>query len=244
MLKKILFKSVAGTAALGSALALTTVAGPATISAAPELRHVACSYPAEEASTTDVQLRRSMGRFGAVNRAVVTVTAGDAPAEGRVRLQVNGTTRATKRLNDNGMATFGLPRYLRALSTHSVTATFIPADDCVTTRSRDAGSYTVYKRGTQTAVVAPDRVRGRRPVVRVDVGSVIPRDPRGKVRVVVRRDGRPVANRVARLDSAGDARLRFRKMRVGSYQVRVRYLGAINFTRSTEATSFRVRRPR
>lgn len=244
MFKRILVKSVAGVAAVGSALAMTVVAGPATTSAAPELRAVACSYPAEEQSTTTLELLRSFGRFGDINRAVATVTTATGPAEGRVRLLVNGNLRAVKKLNANGQATFGLPRYLRAQSTHSIIVKYVPADDCAATRSRDAGHYSVVKRRTQTEVNAPNRVRGRNPVARVQVSSVVPRSPRGKVRVIIRRDGRAVADRVVRLNRDAAARVRFRKMRVDTYKVRVRYLGAMNFTRSTDTTSFRVRRPR
>lgn len=244
MLKKILFKSVAGTAALGSALALAALAGPATTTAAPELRNVACEYPAEEASTTTLELLRSVGRFGDVNRAFVTVTTPSGPPAGQVRLRVNGTLRATKPLNDNGEATFGLPRYLRAQATHSITARFVPVDDCQVSRSADTASYTVFRRATQTVVTAPNRVRTRNPVAHVDVSSVIPREPRGKVRVIVSRDGNAVADRVARLGSDGAVSLTFRKLRVGTYQVRARYLGAMNFQRSGDGTAFRVRRPR
>lgn len=242
MFTKILFRSVAGTTALGSALAVSLIAGPGTVTASPEIRNVACEYPAAASSETALTLLNSMGRFGDVNRATVQVTSGNTTPAGQVQFAINGNTRATRPLSANGTATFGLPGYLPAKTTHSVTATFVPADACAVEGSSDSSSYTVFRRGTKATAAAPDRVRGKRPVVRVSVDSGLPRDARGKVRVVLRRGGKIRANRVVRL-SDGSAVVRFRKMRVGDYKVRVRYLGARNFKRSTNVTTFGVQRP-
>lgn len=243
MFTKILFRSVAGTTALGSALAVSLIAGPGTVTAAPEIRNVACEYAPAGKTSTDLTLQKSLGFFGDANRATVQVSNGNTTPDGEVLFAVDGKTRAVRQLNASGTATFGLPGYLGAGVDHVVTATFVPADECTWVGSSDTDYYSVFRRGTKTGAAAPDRVRGKNPVVRVSVDSGLPRDARGKVRVVLRRDGKIRASRVVRL-SDGAAVVRFRKMVVGDYKVRVRYLGARNFKRSTNVTTFGIQRAR
>lgn len=161
MLTTITLRSIAGATALGSALAVSSLTGPGAEVAAPGIRNVACEYAPAGTSTTDLTLQRSLGRFGDANRATVVVAAGDTVPEGRVRLALDGTTRAVKPLNPTGTATFGLPGHLHADLTHTVTATFVPAEACAVDGSSDSAYYTVFKRGTKTGVAAPGGARGR-----------------------------------------------------------------------------------
>lgn len=250
MFKKILLRSFVGTTVLSSALAVSLVANPAATSA-PELRtvdnHCEEPYPGSVTTSTDIDLRTPVGVYGAFNTATATVSASEDVSDGTVRFVVttDGSTvnTQTRPVNANGVATISLPRYLKAASTYTISATYVPEECSVLAGSSSSpdGSYTVYKRGTQTVADAPSRARGRRPVVKVAVDSGLPRYAQGKVRIAISRRDNVLASRVVGLND-GSARALFRTMRPGRYDVAVRYLGARNFRASSDGDGFRIRR--
>lgn len=247
MFKKVLLRSLVGTTALGSALAMSVVAGPATVTTAPEIRTVACDYPANVTTTTDITLNTPVALYGAFNTATATVSAGEGTPEGTVEFTVtrDDTTVGTwsRTLNANGKATISLPRYLNAQATYTIEAAYVPTEcsEFKPSEADPAANLSVYKRGTSLDTRAPHRARGQRPYVAVSVDSGLPRDAAGKVRIIIKRAGKVRANRVVRL-SDGSARAVFRKMAPGKFSVQTRYLGTRNFSRSTDTNGFVVRR--
>ena len=249
MFKKILLRSVASTAAIGSALAVSLVATPAVVTTAPEIRNVACDlkYPSSVSTTTQLALGRSFGAYGVPNSAKAQVSSDAARTPvGKVRFRLfnpdGSLRRAWKVRLRNGEATVGLPRRLGAQNTYIVRANYIPPDCSIFQRSASAPAYyTVNKAGTRTVVRAPDRTRGQNGRVNVTMRTGSPFTPQGKVRIVVKRGDRVVARQVRKLND-GKTTAVFRKFAVGKFNVRGVYLGAKNFKRSAGNTSFRVTR--
>jgi hypothetical protein len=251
MFKKILLRSVASTAAIGSALAVSLVATPAVVTTAPEIRNVACEvkYPGSVSTTTQLSLGRYVGAYGVPNFATARVSRDEAGAKtpvGKVRFRIfnpNGKVRRawTVRLR-NGEATVGLPRRLGAQNTYTVRANYIPPDCSIFQRSASAPAYyTVNKAGTRTVVRAPDRTRGQNGRVNVALRSAN-FTPQGKVRIVIKRGDRVVARQVRKLNTNGRVSAGFRKFAVGKFNVRAVYLGTPNFKRSAGNATFRVTR--
>jgi hypothetical protein len=251
LFKKILLRSVASTAAIGSALAVSLVATPAVVTTAPEIRQVACDlpYPSSVSTTTQLSLGRYVGAYGVNNFATARVSrdeAGKKTPVGQVRFRImnpNGEVRRAWKVRlRNGEATVGLPRRLGAQTTYTVRANYVPPSCSIFQRSASAPAYyTVNKAGTRTVVRAPDRTRGQNGRVNVRLRTGSPFTPQGKVRIVVKRGDRVVARQVRRLND-GRVSTQFRKFAVGSFDVRAVYLGAKNFKRSAGNTSFRVTR--
>jgi hypothetical protein len=253
MFKKILLRSVASTAAIGSALAVSLVATPAVVTTAPEIRTVACEvpYPSSVSTTTQLSLGRSVGAYGVSNMATARVSrdeAGGKTPGGRVRFRLfnpNGAVRNSWTVQlRNGEATVGLPARLGAQSTYTVRANYIPPSCSVFQGSQSAPAYyTVNKAGTRTVVNAPNRTRAQKGRVNVAVRTGSPFTPQGKVRVVVKRNGngKVVARQVRKLQG-GTTTAVLRKFAPGRFNVRVVYLGTKNFKRSTGNDTFRVTR--
>ena len=255
MFKKLLLRSVATSAAVGSVFAASLVATPAVVATAPEIRTVACDYPATAATETVLDLSREGGHYGAINWATATVSAtdgGNAVPTGAVRFAVRDQTRgvvtdaATVGLDGNGQAELRLNRYLRANRTYMVTATYIPDDTCEfqVSEARTASFYFVFKRNTSTAVDAPSVRRFTRPAVTVSVGNRYFEERLwGKVRVVITKKGSNKALRATttRLTDRA-ATVSFKRLNPGLYTAKVRYLGNVNYAASSGADGFRVRR--
>jgi hypothetical protein len=251
LFKKILLRSVASTAAIGSALAVSLVATPAVVTTAPEVRNVACEvkYPGSVSTTTQLSLGRYVGAYGVANFATARVSRDEANAKtpvGRVRFRLinpDGTLRRAWKVQlRNGEATVGLPRRLGAQNTYTVRANYIPPDCSIFQRSASAPAYyTVNKAGTRTVVRAPDRTHGQNGRVNVRLRTASPFTPQGKVRIVVKRGDRVVARQVRKLND-GKVSANFRKFAVGKFNVRAVYLGAKNFKRGAGNTGFRITR--
>jgi hypothetical protein len=253
LFKKILLRSVASTAAIGSALAVSLVATPAVVTTAPEIRNVACSVPkpyqSSVSTTTQLSLGRSVGAYGVANSATARVSRDEAGAKtpvGQVRFRLinpNGEVRRAWKVRlRNGEATVGLPRRLGAQNTYTVRANYIPPDCSIFQRSASAPAYyTVNKAGTRTVVRAPDRTHGQNGRVNVRLRTASPFTPQGKVRIVVKRGDRVVARQVRKLND-GKVSANFRKFAVGKFNVRAVYLGAKNFKRGAGNTGFRITR--
>jgi hypothetical protein len=252
MFKKILLRSVASTAAIGSALAISLVATPAVVTTAPEIRNVACDnvYAGSVSTTTQLSLGRSVGAYGVSNAATARVSrdgAGKTPG-GQVRFRLfnpNGQVRRVWKVRlHNGAATVGLPARLGAQNTYTVRANYIPPNCSIFRASvSDPAYYTVNKAGTRTVVKAPNRTRAQNGRVNVTVRTGSPFTPQGKVRVVVKRsgNGKVVARQVRQLQG-GQTTAVLRKFAVGKFNVRVVYLGTKNFKRSVGNDTFRVTR--
>jgi hypothetical protein len=254
LFKKILLRSVASTAAIGSALAVSLVATPAVVTTSPEIRNVACDlkYPSSVSTTTQLSLGRSVGAYGTENWATARVSRDEANAKtpvGKVRFRLfnrsdGSLIRAWRVQLRGGEATVGLPRRLGAQTTYTVRANYIPPDCSIFQRSASAPAYyTVNKAGTRTVVRAPDRTRGQNGRVNVRLRTGSPFTPQGKVRIVVKRaaNNRVVARQVRKLED-GRVSATFRKFAVGRFKVRAVYLGAKNFERSAGNARFRVTR--
>jgi hypothetical protein len=254
MFKKILLRSVASTAAIGSALAVSLVATPAVVTTAPEIRNVACEvkYPGSVSTTTQLSLGRSVGAYGVANMATARVSrdeAGGKTPGGKVRFRLSDSSgkvlRAWAVQLRNGEATVGLPARLGARTTYTVRAIYLPPDCSVFQGSQSAPAYyTVNKAGTRAVVVnAPNRTRAQKGRVNVAVRTGSPFTPQGKVRVVVKRNGngKVVARQVRKLQG-GKTTAVLRKFAPGKFNVRVVYLGTKNFKSSAGTGSFRVTR--
>lgn len=254
MFKKVIFKSAATTAAVGSALALSLVSSPAMVSTAPELRTVSSvpaeycedeSYAGDVSTSTSLELGRSMGRYGMPNKATATVTDGELTPSGAVRFTAyngagNVVASTTVSVNDGGVATWWMPRNMRARQTTAVSANYL-GENCFAPSQANLAFYTILPRGTWTDVSAPNRKRNWQPRVDVAVRSRAPYSARGPVRVTISRNGKVVRGKRTFL-RGGERTVFFPRLRPGIYDVRVSYLGNVNFNRSSGADRFRVYR--
>lgn len=250
MFKKILFRSVAGATAIGSALAFSVVASPAVVTTAPEIRNVACSleYPSSVATSTSLTLGRSVGIYGVENSATATVSRDESGAKqpvGQVRFELSADGSIIREWTVSlrrGTATIGLPKRLGAQATYAVVAHYLPPG-CSIFRSSSSNTayYSVNKAATRSRAKVDDLVRGENPRAAVVVRSASSVAPGAKVRVVLKRNGRVLAKQVHRL-SGGKATATFRKFRPGKYRVVVRYFSTANFIGSGHRNSFRITR--
>lgn len=246
MFKKFIYRSVAGATAVGSVLAVSLIATPATVTSAPAIRNVAedCNlqYPSSVATSTDLKLTRIAAQYGTQNVATVLVTRDDAGSRkpvGRVRVSIGNAWSRTVRLVD-GQASVDLPHTLNAGNTYTVRARYIPPSCSMFAASRDLASYTVFRARVRLAVNAPNVARGVRPRVNVlatsRTGVTVP----GSVRVTILRQAVVVGRKWAALDSDGRVRVFFPRKRPGYYNVEVFYPRKANFTRATGEDDFRV----
>ncbi len=147
MFKTILTKSVASVAAAGAVLAVAGLSAPATVTAAPTFRNVACNnYPDKIATTTNITLDQAVQQYGQKNSATVTVSSGTGTPTGSVEVSISGTGFSRTVTLRNGSATVDLPRRLDSGETYQVTAVFTP--DCQTGQyagSSDTAYLTVKK---------------------------------------------------------------------------------------------------
>lgn len=246
MLKKVLFKSVASTAAVGTVLAGVALAPVATES--PAIRNVACAdagYAGSITTKTDQRLSRYLGQYGSVNVSHVTVTADEGQLDGDVVVRIPRRFRKVVPLRADGTVNVRLPRRLRAGNTYRVVAKYLPAcgADDEFRSSRNVDHYTVKKAWTEVTPRARNIRRGQRPTVNVDVASstgVVVRG--GKVRIRLIKNGNVRAVKTVRV-RGGDASATFRKVwQRGRWRVKAIYLGNRNFARDAGVTRFRVRR--
>lgn len=252
MFKKIMLRSVSGATAVGAALAMTLSTTPAVVTTAPEIRNVACEvkYPGSVATTTQLSLARPLGVYGDANFATARVSRDEAGAktpDGPVRFLLTNPDGSLRRIwfvqLQDGEATVRLPRRLDAQTTYRMRASYRPDDCSVFERSSSAPRYyTVEQAATRTFVGAPNVTRAERPRVRVAVGSESRFTADGRVRIVLKRDGRVLARKDRFLNDDGRAFTRFGKVRPGRYRVVVRYFGNQNFERSRGVSGFRVTR--
>ena len=246
MLKSLLGRSFASAAAAGAVLAASAIAGPAAVTAA--VSPVACqdNYPNPIATSTNLTLRDSIVEFGTRQRAFATVSSTAGRPTGSVRFSVAGKSWLVK-IDNNGEASKTLPAGLSANETYTVTARFVP--DCVTAQvggSGDTQRLTVFKANTRiSSVLAPSIKRGKKATVRAVVGTKT-RSPKGEAKIVIWKGNKKMSKVVdLRSIGAGDSvvKANFGKVRkVGTWNVKIKFLGSDNFKKAVKFSSFRVKR--
>ena len=250
MFVKSLIRSVATVTAVGSALAVAQVAGPvgATVTAQPEnaAMVIAADYPEGVRTTTRLTLRRSLGQYGSLNRAYVSVirnsNSGPAPVgRARVTIATIGTYRGDL---SGGKVAFNLPRTMPAGKTFRVTATYLrPAGSNYMANKPAVKYYTVMKAITQVAPSVRRIPRGTRPRVNLSVTarSGIQVNA-GRAGVRLYKDGHLMRRQVVRIRD-GRARATFGRVYTrGIWDVNVTYRGTSNFRSDRVSTWFRVTR--
>ena len=237
--------------AVGSALAVAQVAGPggATVTAQPEnaaMVLTADRYPKSVETTTRLKLRRSLGQYGNLNRAYVSVirnsNRGAAPV-GRARVTIANVGTYRGQLS-GGKVAFDLPRTLPAGKTFRVTATYLrPAGSEFMANNPAVKFYTVMKAITQVAPSVRRTPRGTRPRVNLNVTAASGIQVNaGRAGVRLYKDGHLVRRQVVRVRD-GRARATFgRVYSRGIWDVNVTYRGTSNFRSDSVSTWFRVTR--
>jgi hypothetical protein len=227
MYKKILGRSVGGTAVAGLLLAAAPVV------AGPQVAPMACTYPDAVATQTTLTLSRSIAGYGAVTQASIKVTSGAGTPQGQVRLLVNGTPRATYTLSASGEARPNLPRTLKARDTYRIEAAFV--ENCDYKASSAVKFYTVNKAATRTKAVVVKAKKARfRAIVKATTGAVV---GGGKVAFVLKKNGHKIRMKLARV-RAGVARVDLPNLGKGSYTITTKYLSNGNFKVSRRSRSF------
>lgn len=245
MFGKHLKKSVATAAAVGAVLAVAATTSPGVVTAAPQIKNVACqdNYPNPAASNTNLTLTRPIQQYGQRNRANVVVTTGNKDATGSVRISVAGRSWTEPLVS--GEASHAIPRRLD-VGSYPVRARYIP--DCAggqVAPSGDTETLTVGQAKTRVSSrFAPDIQRGEHPRVRAVVKSTV--SPGGEARVTIF-NGKTRKSQVVSLDKVGGGEstifARFSKTRkLGQWTVKIKYLGTSNFQPCKEFTGFHVTR--
>jgi hypothetical protein len=231
MLKKILGKAVAGTAAAGLVLV------PSAVTVAPQFVNVACQYPDPAATSTSVVLDAVAAPFGTRNRVTVNVSSAGATPRGKVIIRVESLGRFVKTVR-GGSATLALPRTLDARNTYTISAKF--DGTCRFRNSRDTAQYTVFKAGVNVNPTVQNARKARFAAAFRGAGGLDPQG--GQARFVVKRpNGKTVrvANDGVR---RGRAAVDMRNLKPGRYRLVVSFRGTPNFRASSDSVSFGVRR--
>lgn len=190
---------------------------------------------AADATTTTITVKSSSIFYGESATATVSVdsTAKGQKPSGKVELKLDGQT-LTADLANSGKADFTLPLLNASSTAYSFTATFVPADATAFMSSTSApAALTVNKDTTTTAVTVRHRKAVRKIIAKTTVTSDHGQVPKGKVKVVLRRNGIKVSSQKVQLSSTGTSRVKFTKVRrTGTYKVISKYLGSSNFVGS------------
>ena len=225
--------------ASAGAFVLATTLGLGMTSVLPA--HSAVVAAAPSATTSTVELKRATVAYGETSKVIVTVdtaTSGGPKPAGKVELKVGGYTLVADVAN-SGKAEFDLPLLGASTTPYAVTATFIPTDPLAfSASSAPPASVTVTKDATTSTVTARHRAFKRQISAKNFVTSANGQVPTGKVKFVLRRDGRKIATSVVSLNGNSDASRNFAKTKfldvpkTGSYKVVAKYRGSANFLAS------------
>ena len=192
-------------------------------------------------TTTTLTVSRSTAAYGQDVSASATVTSPSGVPSGEVAFTVDGTvTRA--RVGKDGVASLVLPD--RAIGTHTVTATFVPADALMYVGGTSVTKLLTVSKA-ETLLKIPVAGRTTTTVTRVGVKAKGRYDtvPTGKVRIKVKRLGKPgkwARNRT--LSAAGTARIGLGVLAAGRYRAVVVYKGDTNHLQARKIKTFRVKK--
>ena len=224
--------------ASAGAFVLAAALGLSTTSVLPAQSAVAA---APSATTTTMEIKPATVAYGETSKVTVTVdtaTNGGPKPTGKVELKVGGQTLVAD-VTNSGRVEFDLPLLNASTTPYIVTATFIPTDPLAfTTSSAPPASVTVTKDATTSTVTARHRVFKRKIIAKNFVTSAHGQIPTGKVKFVLRRNGRKVAASVALLNGNSDPTRNFAKVKfldvrkTGTYKVVAKYRGNANFLAS------------
>jgi hypothetical protein len=233
MLKKVVGRAVAGTAAAGLVMV------PAVTTVAPQLSNVSCQYNDTVTTSTDLTLRYVVAPYGARNVATATVSAGADDPAGKVRITVAGVGSWTRTLGDGNRVSQALPRALDAGKTYTVRARFL--GKCRFRDSSDGAAYTVQRAQVNVNPAVGAKRKAQFSASFVGSGGLDPRG--GKARFVVKRlgNGEVVRARDAWVRN-GFAAVDLANLGKGSYRLVVKYSGTSNFARSADTVDFRIGR--
>jgi hypothetical protein len=225
--------------ASAGAFVLAATLGFGTTSVLPA--HSAVVAAAPSATTTTVELKPATVAYGETSKVIVTVdtaTNGGPKPVGKVELKVGDRTLVADVAN-SGKVEFDLPLLGASTTPYTVTATFIPTDPLAfSASSAPPGSVTVTKDATTSKVTARHRAFKRQIIAKNFVTSAHGQIPTGKVKFILRRDGRKIATSVVSLNGNSDASRNFAKTKfrhvpkTGTYKVVAKYLGSANFLAS------------
>jgi hypothetical protein len=225
--------------ASAGAFLLAAALGLSTTSVLPA--HSAVVAAAPIATATTVEIDPATVAYGETSKVIVTVdtaTNGGPKPTGKVELKVGDQTLVAD-VTNSGKAEFALPLLSASTTPYTVTATFIPTDPLAfSTSSAPPASVTVTKDATTSTVTARHRVFKRKIIAKNFVTSANGQVPTGKVKFVLRRNGRRIAASVVSLNGNSDASRNFAKAtfsdvrRTGTYKVVARYRGNANFLAS------------
>lgn len=229
MFKKVLGRSVGGTAIAGLVLA----AAPVAVS--PQITLVACPYPPANSSATSLSLTRVVGPWGSVNRATAKVTSGAGTVTGQVQFLVNGKVRATLSLS-GGSATYTLPRGLKARRTHTVLVRYL--ETCEFDDSQATKFYSVIKAKPRIKATV---VKARKAVFKAKVHSVTGLPAKNGTVVFKVKKGQATVRTAVKKVRKGVAKVNVRDLGKGQYVLKVRYLGNKNIKPGKKSKKFRVR---
>jgi hypothetical protein len=193
-------------------------------------------------TTTSLEVRVSPIEYGAAAKLVVKVAKSGTAAkpDGVIALTTNGETVSTP--VENGRAVASLPAALK-MHTNTVTGVFTPADKNVAP-STGSASYSVV-RGTSTATTLLTFRDVRHKLVGTTLVSAVNRTAvTGRVKFVLRRDGRKIASKTVSLTRAARAKAAFKGVRKpGTYLLTSKYLGSETLRRSSTQVKLRINDP-
>jgi hypothetical protein len=137
MIKKVLTKAVAGTAAAGLLML------PAVGTVAPQIANVACQYPDSVSTSMNIDVAKSVVRQGEKNSATIVVRSGAGVPKGNVTFEIQGVNKVRNKNLVNGRATFDIPQ-LKAGRTYGIDSQF--RGSCQYRNSSDTAYVTVVKK--------------------------------------------------------------------------------------------------
>ena len=192
------------------------------------------------ATTTTLTLARSVSAYGQDVTATAKVVASSGGPAGEVAFAVDGIVTRAK-VDKDGVASLVLPD--TAVGAHGVLATFMPRDVAAYVGSSSGlQQWTVDKVGTKVKIPVTGRTTTTVTRVGVKAAGLFGTVPTGKVRIKVKRLGRPGKWVKSRTLDAGAARVGLGVLAKGRYRVVVRYRGDTNHLAVKKTKTFRVKR--
>jgi hypothetical protein len=226
--------AVTGTGAL-AAVPAAQAADATTRASAPAARQQAVT------STTRLVLDPATSQYGAPVTATATVTSPGAAPAGSVSFVLDGVA-TTVPTDTAGVAELVVDD--TRVGDHTISATFAPSDPTLVTNSSSGPrDLVVTKAPARTRVSVPRTRAGERTRAVVRVAGAHKTRATGRVKIVVRKVGRPGVEQ-RRYGALLKERRGFflGRLEAGRYTVKATYLGDLSHRRSSNARWFTVRR--